>query len=211
MAMPLPIRLPARCPKSVARDLGDEIIVLVPASQQAHRLTGRDADAWRRAGETTDDGDLIAHASRLQELGVLDRDGISRRTLLARAGLVAASAPLVSVALPMARAAASVSSITSFSVTSQSCSTHTITQATVATTGTKNQSYVITFSWPSNTGGFSGSLTGSGRTDGNSGKDNIVVTGNLQAPSAGTFTVNWTTLDTTDNVASTGTIQITFC
>src|SRR5947209_5200075 len=99
------ITLPARVQGLIARDLGDEIVVLDPTTQQAHRLAGRDAEVWRQAGSATSDELLLAQASRLQALGLLDAKGISRRQLIARAGMVAAAAPLVSLALPMATAA----------------------------------------------------------------------------------------------------------
>jgi hypothetical protein len=202
-------RVPERADGIVARDLGDEIVVLDPKTQQAHRLTGLDATAWRCAGTSSDDPSVVAHAARLQEIGVLEAEGLSRRTLLARAGLVAASAPLVSIALPMARAAASVDSITSLVVLS--CSNHTITQVRVGVTGSKSQTYTLVLNSPPSSD-VTGQLSGTGKTDGNSGQDNLTLsTGSMSVITGGSYTVSWTIVDSTDNTTRTGTTPITFC
>src|SRR4051794_3983966 len=90
--------LPARTEGFIARDLGDEIVILNPKTHAAHRLVGKDAQAWRHAG-TTGGRDLAESARRLQEIGVLTgRAGTSRRTVLRGAvtvGGLAIAAPAI--------------------------------------------------------------------------------------------------------------------
>jgi hypothetical protein len=205
------ITLPARVEGLIARDLGDEIVVLDPKTQQAHRLTARDAEVWRQAGTATSDELLLQQASRLQALGLLDAKGISRRQLIARAGMVAAAAPLVTLALPMAQAAASVPTIT---VTGVTCGptvggVHSITSLTFSfttTNPTSNSTMTVTF-----TATNGSTLAGTGSQTGSSGKGSgTASTGGLTSATAGTQTVTWQAVDGNGAVTS-GTAQVTFC
>jgi hypothetical protein len=68
----------------IARELGDEIVVVDQATETAHVLTGEAAEAWRAS-----------------------EDGMSRRTLLRRAGTVAVAGTVISIVMPEVLAAAS--------------------------------------------------------------------------------------------------------
>src|SRR4051794_23287268 len=78
---------PRKAPALVTRDLGAEVVVVDPATNEAHVLSGSAAEAWR-AGEAAS-------------------PGLSRRALLQRAGTVAIAGSVITIAMPEVMAAAS--------------------------------------------------------------------------------------------------------
>src|SRR4051794_20061389 len=89
-----------------AREVGDEIVVVAEATKQAHVLRGVTADLWRgldsRRWPAVSEAELHVAVSELvrAELVTSGLAGLTRRALLARAGGVAAAAPLITIALP---------------------------------------------------------------------------------------------------------------
>lgn len=109
--------LPPRAPELCAQQVGDEIVVLDRRSQQAHALTGTVAAIWHATGAGTwtgpVDDDFSAALEQLIDTGLLlEPAGISRRSMLARGGIVAAGVGIASIGLPMVDAAASGQAIT---------------------------------------------------------------------------------------------------
>src|SRR4051794_26900296 len=93
----------------VARDLGDEVMIVDPATNQAHCLSGVTAQVWRAAeGAAMPKGTAADRAlSELVASGLLVRPGMSRRALLQRSGTAIALTGIASIALPEAMAHAS--------------------------------------------------------------------------------------------------------
>jgi hypothetical protein len=201
------VKVPARTQGLIARDLGDEIVVLDPKTQQAHRLTDRDAEAWRVAGSSSPDERLAPHVARLQALGLVEARGVSRRQLLARAGAAAAAAPLASLALPMAQAAASITGIVVNSFTTGAG--HTITSINYTISGTGNDNYTVTFGTPTSAG-VTGTSSKSGKISNSTSKDTATTSGTLTATGSGNFTVNWFATDTSDNTSHGGSVTLAF-
>lgn len=99
------LSIPARAPRILSGEVGDEFVVVDPESGHAHNLAGPSAAVWRATGSTADvDAEALA---TLIDLGLLDQPGISRRSMLKRTGVIAAGVGIATVALPMAEAAAS--------------------------------------------------------------------------------------------------------
>jgi hypothetical protein len=106
-----------RSPHAIAREIGDEIVIVDSLTKQAHALSGLVAQVWRASATGTwigpTDNDFHAALDQLLVAGLLvEAPGISRRSMLARSGLVAAGVGIVSVGLPETIAAASNQSIT---------------------------------------------------------------------------------------------------
>lgn len=104
--------IPARAAHTVTREVDGEFLVLDESTGRALCLSGPSAAVWAVAGTDqrptglTDERVNVAVAE-LTELGLLVSDGIDRRSMLKRAGLVGAAATVASIVLPMASAAAS--------------------------------------------------------------------------------------------------------
>lgn len=96
-----------------SRRIDDEYVVVNGAEGTAHCLAADSAAVWAVAGTgqrpagITDERATQAVAE-LTDLGLLTADGVSRRSLLKRAGALGAGVTVASIALPMASAAASV-------------------------------------------------------------------------------------------------------
>src|SRR4051794_608311 len=104
--------LPPRAEDFVCRDLGDEIIIVDENSQKAHCLSGLSAHVWRAAGggawPKASRDEIAAVTDELTRLGLMvEPVGMTRRSLLARSGVVVAATGIVSVGLPEAAAHAS--------------------------------------------------------------------------------------------------------
>jgi hypothetical protein len=107
-----PRSVPRKAPGLLTRDLGTEIVVIDPATDQAHSLAGLTADVWRYL-----DADRLPQAPEaevakalavLRESGLLQVEtGLSRRALLQRAGTVAVAGTVITIAMPEVMAAAS--------------------------------------------------------------------------------------------------------
>ena len=115
----------ARSEGLVVEEVGDELLVADPLSNRAHSLNAFAARVWQACdGETTaeelvtkldSDRDSVAHAlAELSDCELLERTGppivgnggMTRRDLGVRAAKVGAAAAIISVALPVAEAAA---------------------------------------------------------------------------------------------------------
>jgi Coenzyme PQQ synthesis protein D (PqqD) len=115
----------ARSEGLVVEEVGDELLVADPLSSRAHSLNAFAARVWQACdGETTteelvtkldSDRDSVAHAlAELSDCELLERTGppivgnggMTRRDLGVRAAKVGAAAAIISVALPVAEAAA---------------------------------------------------------------------------------------------------------
>jgi hypothetical protein len=110
--MPSGYALPPRAAELCSQVVGDEIVVLNRATQQAHALAGLVAAVWHatETGTWTGHVDANFHAAlaELIDAGLLvEPAGIARRSMLARGGLVAVGVGIASVGLPMVDAAAS--------------------------------------------------------------------------------------------------------
>jgi hypothetical protein len=82
----------------VVEEVGSDVVVMVPESIEALRLSGDAADVVRaiQLGSTVSPGALV---SDLFRLGVVDSAGVSRRGLL-RAGAIGAGAGIVVLSMP---------------------------------------------------------------------------------------------------------------
>jgi Coenzyme PQQ synthesis protein D (PqqD) len=115
----------ARSEDLVIEEVGDELLVADRANNRAHSLNAFAARVWQACdGETTteelvtkldSDRDAVAHAlAELSDCELLERTGppivgnggMTRRDLGVRAAQVGAAAAIISVALPVAEAAA---------------------------------------------------------------------------------------------------------
>lgn len=117
----------ARRPGLVARDLGDEVIVMDTSSKQVYRLEGEDAQTWRSVERGDRSGPSDNAVQRLASIGLLANKSMSRRTML-RAGVIAGGAAVAlpaidSIMAPAAFAACSASQVAQVVFTSFSCST----------------------------------------------------------------------------------------
>src|SRR5437764_15413094 len=109
-----------------AREVGDEIVVVAEATKQAHVLRGVTAELWRgldsRRWPSVSEAGIDAAVSELVRAELVT-SGLTRRALLARAGGVAAAAPLITIALPTIAMAVSgpgtTSSVTTLSPPTQ--------------------------------------------------------------------------------------------
>lgn len=104
--------LPSRAPDLYAQEVGDEVVVVDPATQQAHALSGLAADIWRAteygtwAGPT--DVEFQAALEQLIDTGLLvPQRGLTRRRVLQGVGALAVVGGLSSIDLrpPKPRAA----------------------------------------------------------------------------------------------------------
>jgi hypothetical protein len=95
----------------MTRDLGTEVVVVDSATDQAHALTGLSAQVWRSLDEgrlpSAPEAELATVVQELNEAGLLELGGMSRRTLLRRAGTVAVAGGVITIAMPEVMAAAS--------------------------------------------------------------------------------------------------------
>lgn len=115
----------ARSEGLLIEEVGDELLICDPDSNRAHSLNGFAARVWQACdGETTSealvaklgsDRDSVAHAlaelsdRKLLEptgLPIVANGGVTRRDLGVRAAKVGAAAAIITVALPVAEAAA---------------------------------------------------------------------------------------------------------
>ena len=115
----------ARSDDLIVEEIGDELLVADRKNNRAHSLNALAARVWHACdGETTTeqlvakvdaDPDAVAHAlAELSDCELLERDGpvivgnggMTRRDLGVKAAKVGAAAAIISVALPVAEAAA---------------------------------------------------------------------------------------------------------
>ena len=115
----------ARSEGLLIEEVGDELLICDPDSNRAHSLNGFAARVWQACdGETTSealveklgsDRESVAHAlAELSDSELLERTGppivgnggVTRRDLGVRAAKVGAAAAIITVALPVAEAAA---------------------------------------------------------------------------------------------------------
>ena len=104
------------------REIGDEILVVDTATQQAHTLHGAMAKAFRAVQESTlpsvADQTVLEGASELVRLGLVERrSDLSRRQVLQGATTVAVAGTVMSIHLPAAAAANSTQPVPISSVT----------------------------------------------------------------------------------------------
>src|SRR3954468_9078805 len=111
--------LPRKSSGLIARDLGDEIVVIHSATDIAHSLSGLTAQVWRSldAGRlpSVPQAELATALAELETAGLVEVPGMSRRTLLRRAGTVAVAGSVITIAMPEVMAAASPTIPTSIS------------------------------------------------------------------------------------------------
>src|SRR3954468_18230476 len=85
--------LPRKATGLITRELGDDIVVVDAATDTAHSLSGLTAQVWRSldAGRlpSAPQDELATALAELEAAGLLEVPGMSRRTLLHRAGTVA--------------------------------------------------------------------------------------------------------------------------
>src|SRR3954454_24409895 len=95
----------------ITRDLGNEIVVLDTATDQAHSLSGVTASVWRAldAGRfpSVTEAEIATALAELETAGLVELPGMSRRALLRRAGTVAIAGSVITIAMPEVMAAAS--------------------------------------------------------------------------------------------------------
>src|SRR4051794_34422745 len=103
--------LPRKSSGLIARDLGDEIVVVQSATDTAHSLSGLTAQVWRSldAGRlpSVPEAELATALAELETAGLVEVPGMSRRQLLRRAGTVAVAGSVITIAMPEVMAAAS--------------------------------------------------------------------------------------------------------
>lgn len=109
--------IPTRTPGLLSQYVGAEIVVVDPATQQAHALSGALAQVWAvtETGRWPRDMDASAAAdtqgdavAQLTAAGLLQPNrGVSRRVMLSRVGGVAVVGGLATIGLPSVEAAAS--------------------------------------------------------------------------------------------------------
>src|SRR3954468_22105884 len=97
--------LPRKSSGLIARDLGDEIVVIHSATDTAHSLSGLTAQVWRSldAGRlpSVPQAELATALAELEAVGLVEvPPGMSRRALLARGGVVAVGAGVITIGLP---------------------------------------------------------------------------------------------------------------
>src|SRR4051812_26955353 len=94
-------RAPRKVPGLLTQDLGAEVVVIDPATNEAHALAGVTAQLWRSldAGELpkASDGELSAALSELSTAGLIQSQGLSRRALLQRTGTVAVAGTVITI------------------------------------------------------------------------------------------------------------------
>src|SRR3954466_1930914 len=118
--------LPRKATGLITRELGDDIVVVDSATDTAHSLSGVTAQVWRslEAGRlpSMPEAEMATALAELESVGLLELPGMSRRTLLRRAGTVAVAGSVITIAMPevMAAASATVPTTTSFGQTAMS-------------------------------------------------------------------------------------------
>src|SRR4051794_32550642 len=102
--------LPRKATGLITRELGDEIVVVDSASDTAHSLSGLTAQVWRSLDSdrlpAAPEAELATALAELECAGLVELPGMSRRTLLRRAGAVAVAGGVITLAMPEGMAAA---------------------------------------------------------------------------------------------------------
>jgi hypothetical protein len=112
------IRLPTRRAGLVTRSVGSETVVYDGKTGEAHLLTPLATSVYELCDGTTSvedaagllgstKGDVEAAAVTLTSAGLVDAEGMTRRSAMARIGLIGGGALVTTLALPMAAAHAS--------------------------------------------------------------------------------------------------------
>lgn len=180
--------LPAPKPGLLARQIGDEILVVHPGTQVAHSLSGLAARVWAAAGGAPlPDADPAAIEAAVDgliglDLLVADRGGVTRRRLLKVGGAAAAAIGVLSVPLPAAAA---------------SCSggpTVTGVNPATMTAGTSNQNETIT-----GTGFVTGASVMVTFSSGNGGTPATVTTHSIAVVNSTTITAQFNATSGTGN------------
>src|SRR3954471_21294103 len=103
--------LPRKATGLITRELGDDIVVVDSATDTAHSLGGLTAQVWRSldTGQlpSAPQAELATAVAELETVGLVNVPGMSRRTLLRRAGTVAVAGSVITIAMPEVMAAAS--------------------------------------------------------------------------------------------------------
>src|SRR3954451_19187742 len=139
--------LPRKATGLLTRELGDEIVVVDSASDTAHSLSGLTAQVWRsldaRRLPAAPEAELATALAELETAGLLELPGMSRRTLLRRAGTVAVAGSVITIAMPEVMAAASPTVSTTSGFTQTAMAVHygfqynvSVTVAPVGQSGT---------------------------------------------------------------------------
>src|SRR4051794_21505835 len=97
--------LPRKATGLITRELGDDIVVVDTATDIAHSLSGLTAQVWRSldAGRlpSLPQAELVTALAELETAGLVEVPaGMSRRALLARGGVVAVGAGVITIGLP---------------------------------------------------------------------------------------------------------------
>ena len=177
--------LPGRATDVYAQSVGDEIVVVNSATQQAHALSGLVADVWRASetgawrGPVTEE--LHEAVDRLikRQLLISPR-GLSRRRILQGVGAATVVGGLASIGLPALDAAASPGNTVEF--TNPAANPHTLT----IPAGT----HVIDFTVVgAGGGGGAGALNTTIVTNGGAGGNAGTTTGTITVTGPTTLTV----------------------
>src|SRR3954467_2090788 len=94
--------LPRKATGLITRELGDDIVVVDTATDIAHSLSGLTAQVWRSldAGRlpSLPQAELVTALAELETAGLVEVPaGMSRRALLARGGVVAVGAGVITI------------------------------------------------------------------------------------------------------------------
>jgi len=130
--VPHPYRPRRRLVDLITSSVDDETVVHDSATHRITHLDATTASVWSASDGQRDVDEIAAVAGvtpseaaagllRLDASGLLTDAGMSRRTLLARAGALAWTVPLVSIAAPTAAYAASPPSVPSVGTISHTC------------------------------------------------------------------------------------------
>jgi len=132
--------LPRKAQGLIARELGDEIVVIDSATDTAHTLSGLTADVWRAldAGRLPEapQAELNASLDELSSAGLITYRGMDRRTLLRRAGTVAVvGGTMITINVPHAMAANSTDAATTTALTGSPLVAGSSTMTAAVTSG----------------------------------------------------------------------------
>ncbi len=198
--------LPRRRDGLLAREVGEDVVVLDPTTDEAHALTGAAAAAWRavdaRQVPTGLSDEALADALMELELaGLLEAEGTTRRSVLRRGATIAALTGVATIALPEAAAFASTNIATVLTLTPANQYPATNATQTLTATVTRQvggapvSGVTVTFK--------NGATTlGSGTTD-SSGNVSLTLT---TLPATGDYTVTATSTATSTYTSSTNSI-----